>query len=268
MRRVVALVLAVAFSGCAVKDWSPEQQTAAATATATVVGGAIKILLGGKGTPTAAPTPVPAPRPTPMQPACNDSIGWSCDCYRWTDTGDVWDACPLTEPTPAATVAPPPPPVPTPDSCPCFQRIGIARHGEPFPERADPMDHSKGWVICHRYDSTGRFGRTPRGVPCNGEHHDICSKAHAEPTPYATLGPNGEKAPQCHSYRRCEFAPRWDSHGGRKRRPAGFQYVICGLKGESYTVTAGPPVEPADELGVPLVFCPGAGLRESMAGTF
>lgn len=217
------------------------------------------------------PTPAPWPTAAGPEPQCNFALtqvgyplGLTCNCFEGTD----WRACAPT-PSPAVTPSPAPAPgpsvVPTPASCPCFQRVGIARHGPEFSERADPKDHSKGWLVCHRYDSTPRFGRTKRGEPCNGEHHDSCSRAHAEPTP----GPDG-KAPQCPNFRQCEYpgGPRWGSHGGRKSRPTGYQFVICGLRGETYTVSAAPPAEPTDALGVPLEICQGAALLGSALGTF
>jgi hypothetical protein len=71
-------------------------------------------------------------------------------------------APPSPAPSPSATPPPGPTPQPTPAACPPLRRWSTSTPaGEPGSRRS--------------FDSTPRFGNSANGLPCNDDHHAVCS---------------------------------------------------------------------------------------------
>jgi hypothetical protein len=206
---------------------------------------------------------VPTPRPTPTaEPSASPSP--SATAPRATPH-------PTPSPSPSPTPTPGAPAGPTPATCPgCLFKAGFGPHGEKFNEWLNPNVRPRTLLTCQRFDSTPRRKgpkcSNPNGCPCNAEHHAVCS---------ATGSDHGD------DWRDCEYpkGASWTSTGARKERAEGcrgggckkgegYQFVVCGLPGEFYSVTIALPEQPTDMLGVPQVFCPDAIRRATLAGTF
>lgn len=192
----------------------------------------------------------PASRPSPTATDC------PVPCAFGPNECDTAGPCP-TEPRPTASPRPTPTStaiaIATPEKCPCLRRVGFSQYGQDWPNGA---------MTCKTFDATPRFGPSSNGLPCNSEHHAVCS---------ASGNDTGD------DWRKCEFGdpstgdevpPSWIQSGAVYSKARGYKFDVCVRPGRKVTITAGPPPSPFDQLRKALPICPGTDGRTSTVVTF
>ncbi len=169
----------------------------------------------------------PAPLPTGT-PACNDSTGPVCNCFKWAATGDVYEACPIVDPTPTQ------PPRPTPTASP-------APH--PQPSAATPTPVPWGFVTRVRIVQ-GFSGCNPRTPNEAARTERVC---HGDRTYQYFMPSEGSGPGQVPKYAgmSCEQRPgtnRWYRvEGFQFNNSDGTPYYTCGRFDETKPPKGGNP---------------------------